>query len=118
MRNHLHLILAVALVHPLLSSAQCTTTNATSCQCPPGQGTDCDLLPDMTTSWYAALNYLSGPNEETGRIYVTSSTPNIGYGPLEVRGVDVSGYRRFVCAAVRLPQRWHGQAAHHAAHLP
>lgn len=97
MRNHLHLILAVALVHPLLSSAQCTTTNATSCQCPPGQGTDCDLLPDMTTSWYAALNYLSGPNEETGRIYVTSSTPNIGYGPLEVRGVDVSGYRRFVC---------------------
>jgi hypothetical protein len=51
----------------------------------------------MTTSWYAALNYLSGPNEESGRIYVTSSTPNIGHGPLEVRGVDVNGYRRFVC---------------------
>jgi hypothetical protein len=60
-------------------------------------GSDCDLLPDMTTSWYAALNYLSGPNEEAGRIYVTSSTPNIGYGPLEVRGVDLEGYRRFVC---------------------
>lgn len=79
------------------TQAQCTTTNATSCQCPPGQGTACDLLPDMTTSWYAALNYLSGPNEEAGRIYVTSSTPNIGYGPLEVRGVDLSGNRRFVC---------------------
>lgn len=76
--------------------AQCTTTNATSCQCPDGSQ-QCDLLPDMTTSWYAALNYLSGPNEEAGRIYVTSSTPNIGYGPLEVRGVDLNGYRRFVC---------------------
>ncbi len=76
--------------------SQCTTTNATSCSCPGGGGA-CDLLPDMTTSWYAALNYLSGPNEEAGRIYVTSSTPNIGYGPLEVRGVDVDGYRRFVC---------------------
>jgi hypothetical protein len=77
--------------------AQCNTTNATSCQCASGQGTNCDLLPDMTTSWYAALNYLSGPNEESGRVYVTSSTPNIGYGPLEVRGVDLNGYRRFVC---------------------
>ncbi|MBK8949336.1 MAG: hypothetical protein IPM68_10920 [Flavobacteriales bacterium] len=51
----------------------------------------------MTTSWYAALNYLNGPNEQPGRINITSSTPNIGYGPLEVRGVDMNGYRRFVC---------------------
>lgn len=87
----------VLLLCPLAGEAQCTTTNATSCQCPQGQGSNCDLLPDMTTSWYAALNYLSGPNEETGRIYITSSTPNIGYGPLEVRGVDLNGYRRFVC---------------------
>lgn len=96
--RHLCSCIPIALLlWPLAVGAQCTTTNATSCQCPQGQGTNCDLLPDMTTSWYAALNYLSGPNEETGRIYVTSSTPNIGYGPLEVRGVDLDGYRRFVC---------------------
>jgi hypothetical protein len=97
MRHFTILALAILFARPFMVTAQCTTTNATSCQCPPGQGTNCDLLPDMTTSWYAALNYLSGPNEEAGRIYVTSSTPNIGYGPLEVRGVDQNGYRRFVC---------------------
>lgn len=97
MRHLYPIFFVLLLIRPVATWAQCTTTNATSCQCPPGQGTDCDLLPDMTTSWYAALNYLSGPNEESGRIYVTSSTPNIGYGPLEVRGVDLNGYRRFVC---------------------
>lgn len=99
MKLHRYALLTVILLllRVPLAHGQCTTTNATSCQCPPGQGTNCDLLPDMTTSWYAALNYLSGPNEESGRIYVTSSTPNIGYGPLEVRGVDLNGYRRFVC---------------------
>lgn len=86
------ILIKVPLVH-----GQCTTTNATSCQCPPGQGSNCDLLPDMTTSWYAVLNYLSGPNETNGRVNITSSTPNIGYGPLEVRGVDLNGNRRFVC---------------------
>ena len=96
MRRLHTLILLLFLVWPTISSAQCTTTNAISCACPDGSNS-CDLLPDMTTSWYAALNYLSGPNEEVGRVYVTSSTPNIGYGPLEVRGVDMNGYRRFVC---------------------
>lgn len=75
---------------------QCTTTNATSCQCSNG-GSECDLLPDVTISWYGLLNYLSGPNEDPGRIYVSGSTPNIGYGPMEIRGVDLSGNRRFVC---------------------
>lgn len=97
MRHHYLPMLALALALPGVAGAQCTTTNATSCQCPPGQGTECDLLPDVTTSWYAAINYLSGPNEEAGRVYITSSTPNIGYGPLEVRGVDLNGNRRFVC---------------------
>lgn len=95
--HYAQVLLVLLLFRASMASGQCTTTNATSCQCPPGQGTNCDLLPDMTTSWYAALNYLSGPNEEPGRIYVTSSTPNIGYGPLEVRGVDTNGNRRFVC---------------------
>jgi hypothetical protein len=93
----LMLPLVLLLLRSTAGQAQCTGGNATSCQCPPGQGSTCDLLPDITTSWYAAVNYLNGPNETPGRIYITSSTPNIGYGPLEVRGVDLTGYRRFVC---------------------
>lgn len=75
---------------------QCTTSNATSCQCPGGVQ-ECDLLPDLTISWYGILNYLSGPDETTGRVRISGSTPNIGLGPMEIRGVDVSGYRRFTC---------------------
>lgn len=87
------------------SAAQCSTTNGTSCQCEvPGQ-TDCDLLPDMTVSWYALENYASGPSEYSqsgngandGRLRVTGSTPNIGHGTLNVRGVDQNGYRWFIC---------------------
>ncbi|MBL7965148.1 MAG: T9SS type A sorting domain-containing protein [Flavobacteriales bacterium] len=85
------------LLQAPVAIAQCTTTNATSCQCPPGMGADCDLLPDVTISWFGLVNYLSGPNEQAGRVYISGSTPNIGYGPLEVRGVDLNGNRRFVC---------------------
>ncbi|MBK8613841.1 MAG: T9SS type A sorting domain-containing protein [Flavobacteriales bacterium] len=91
------LILSLQPLGPVVT-AQCTTANATSCACP-GGGSACDLLPDMTISWYGLLNYLGGPNEQAGRIYVSGSTPNIGYGPMEIRGVDLNGYRRFVCGA-------------------
>ena len=88
------------------ASAQCTTTNATTCVCPPGQGTDCDLLPDITvsrdaisnsggTTEYAqtgaGTNY-SGQGSDDGRLRLTGATPNIGYGPIEVRGQS-----RWVC---------------------
>ncbi|MCC6938173.1 MAG: T9SS type A sorting domain-containing protein [Flavobacteriales bacterium] len=98
MRTYLLITLLAALwiFQPTDASSQCSTTNATSCVCDEG-GTNCDLLPDMTISWYALLNYLSGPNEQAGRIYISGSTPNIGHGPLEVRGVDLNGYRRFTC---------------------
>ncbi|MBK6884145.1 MAG: T9SS type A sorting domain-containing protein [Flavobacteriales bacterium] len=98
MKHLLHALMAFLLILSGVpeASAQCTTTNATSCECP-GGGSECDLLPDMTISWYALLNYLSGPNEANGRINITGSTPNIGHGPLEVRGVDLNGYRRFAC---------------------
>lgn len=88
------LLLMYSTSQPLV--AQCSTSNATSCQCPDGTS-DCDLLPDITISWYGIVNYLNGPNEQDGRIFVTGSTPNIGHGPLEVRGVDLNGYRRFSC---------------------
>jgi len=85
--------------------AQCSTTNATSCVCEQNGQTDCDLLPDMTISWDALQNYAAGPSEYSqsgngandGRLRVTGSTPNIGHGPLNIRGVDQNGYRWFIC---------------------
>ncbi|MGL5888860.1 MAG: T9SS type A sorting domain-containing protein [Bacteroidia bacterium] len=93
----------------LAASAQCTTTNATSCQCQNSQQTNCDLLPDITISWQGISNggyieysqtstdmtYNQGPN--AGRLRVTGSTPNIGHGPLTARGVDSLGQRWFIC---------------------
>lgn len=86
------------------ASAQCTTTNATSCQCRTAGQTNCDLLPDIQISWYALANYSGGPNQyaqnastNAGRLQVSGSTPNQGVGPLEVRGVNASGQRTFIC---------------------
>ncbi|MFI5204917.1 MAG: hypothetical protein ACHQF2_10510, partial [Flavobacteriales bacterium] len=86
-----------------LANSQCTTTNATSCICP-DTSSSCDLLPDITISWYALENYMGGPNEyaqvcsppcggNDGRLRITGSTPNIGYGSFTVRGSDY-----YVCA--------------------
>lgn len=76
--------------------AQCNTSNATDCLCKDGSS-ECDLLPDMTISWYGIENYLNGPNQQNDRVYVTGSTPNIGHGPFTVRSTDLDGYRWFVC---------------------
>lgn len=93
----------------LSASAQCTTTNATSCQCDSAAQMDCDLLPDITISWQAltgtgTTEYSQNSTDQTysqgynaGRLRVTGSTPNIGFGPLTVRGVDSLGYRWFIC---------------------
>jgi len=90
-------------VAPLLNG-QCTTSNGTGCQCEEAGQTNCDLLPDITISWYALQNYSGGPNEyaqndasNPGRLRVTGSTPNIGHGALNVRGVDAQGNRWFLC---------------------
>ena len=85
------------------SWGQCNITDATDCECmEPGQ-TDCDLLPDIQASWYGILNYSDGPSEypqtgagdNNGRLRISVSTPNTGYGPLTVRGVDDNGYAYF-----------------------
>ena len=81
---------------PLFVAAQCNTGNATGCDCPDGSQ-ECDLLPDITISWECLENGAGGPNEEPGRIEVSGSTPNMGYGPLNMRGGDQYGYRWFVC---------------------
>ncbi len=81
---------------PFMTIAQCTTSNATDCACKDGSS-DCDLLPDITISWECLRDGANGPNEEPGRLEVSGSTPNIGHGPLEMRGADQFGYRWFVC---------------------
>lgn len=85
--------------------AQCTLTNATGCYCEDSTQTNCDLLPDIVVSKYAILTYNGGPAEYSqtaalpnrGRLTITGSTPNLGFGPLEVKGVDQNGYQWFLC---------------------
>ncbi len=62
----------------------CGTTDATSCHCPDGSDT-CDLLPDMTAS---AAALLDGSHESNDTLYVNNATPNIGWGPLEIHGIN------------------------------
>ena len=101
--------LFVFLLFNILVNAQCTTTDATSCECLDGTN-NCLLLPDITASWVgiadngwteypqtgAGSNYGSqGPDD--GRLRVTGSTPNIGHGSFTVRGQDANGDRAFIC---------------------
>ncbi len=102
---------AVATLIALAGWAQCTTTNATTCECDSASQTNCALLPDITISWQAItgsgtieysqtstdVTYSQGPN--AGRLRVTGSTPNIGVGPLTVKGIDTLGYRWFICGS-------------------
>ncbi len=77
----------------------CSTTDATQCVCK-DSSQDCTLLPDITVSWDAMENLMSGPTEYSqtgngsndGRLRMTASIPNIGHGPLTVRGSNF-----FVC---------------------
>ncbi len=98
------LSLVATIFLPASIIAQCSTTNATTCVCETAGQTQCDLLPDMTISWYGLQYYASGPNEysqsdasNAARLKISGSTPNIGHGPLEVRTQNANGQRRFVC---------------------
>ena len=66
------------------SAVPCSTVDATLCQCPGGVA-DCDLLPDMTASAAALLN---GSYESHDTVYINNATPNIGWGPLEIHGIN------------------------------
>ncbi|MBL7765166.1 MAG: T9SS type A sorting domain-containing protein [Chitinophagaceae bacterium] len=65
-----------------------------TCHCPPGI-TDCDLVPDMTSS---ELVILQDMTESAGSLLIGNGTPNIGLGPLEVRPVDSC-----FCGLVQVP---------------
>lgn len=105
MKSNLSSIAAtvVLMVLTTTTTAQCTLTNATSCVCATAGQTDCDLLPDMTISWNGLSTVSGGPSEyaqndgsNPGRLRISGSTPNIGKGNLEVRGVS-GGIRAFIC---------------------
>ena len=101
-------------------TAQCTVNNSTDCECEDNTQTDCDLLPDITVCWQTGMNdseeYPPGEGLKDGeinypenwfeindtvmtmgRIRVGARTPNIGFGPLNLRGADKDGYRWMVC---------------------
>ena len=62
----------------------CTTSDAGGCVCPDGSQ-DCDLLPDMTA---ACTNWVTPYTESAGYLNVSTATPNVGYGPLEIHGTS------------------------------
>ncbi len=96
------LLLFTGILISFTAFSQCTTTNGTSCVCPTAGATDCDLLPDIVISRDAITNtggyteypqYSAGTSQasqgaDDGRLRVNGSTPNIGFGPIEVRGVN------------------------------
>ncbi|HKR06754.1 MAG TPA: lysyl oxidase family protein [Bacteroidia bacterium] len=92
----IHLLPLLLFLLPYSVKSQCSTTNATSCQCPPGGGTNCDLVPDISiarlplnqSSNYTEYPQVCNPpcDGNDGRLRVGVSTPIIGFGPLETRG--------------------------------
>jgi hypothetical protein len=73
-------------------TAQCTTTNATGCDCPDGSDT-CDLIPNIKVSYDLLVDPAENP-ETPGMLRVSVSTPSVGWGPLTVEGTNF-----FVCGA-------------------
>jgi len=85
----------------------CNRTDASGCYCNDTVSKQCDLLPDLTISLESITNPNAGIIEypqtqaganfsrqgnDDGRLRVSIGTPNIGYGPLHVIGLDT-----FVC---------------------
>ncbi len=86
---------------PVIGYSQCSTSNATSCVCKDGT-TNCDMLPDIIVARPPLLvngtnGYIEYPQScpggcsgNDGRLRLSVSTPNIGYGPLEVRATTTA----------------------------
>lgn len=69
--------------NPLVPVSNATFTCA-GCVCPGGAAA-CDLLPDVTSSAKEIqLNHV----EEPGSLNISNATPNIGFGPIEIYGID------------------------------
>ena len=79
----------------LKSMSQCNETNATGCSCPTPGATNCLLLPDIlagkktlnsTTGWTEYNQMITNVNK--GLLRLDVSTPNVGWGPLQVSPTD------------------------------
>jgi len=116
------ILFLAAICLPFSGLAQCTTTNATSCQCLTAGSTNCDLLPDiiaarpplLVSGTSGVIEYSqTGNGAENGRLRISVSTPNIGRGPLEIRttstyicGTDtITGTAPTTCPNTGLPPR-------------
>ena len=73
------------------TTAICNNGNASGCGCPDESSTDCYLLPDIlagkrtlnaTRGWTEYNQLITGVNK--GLIRLDVSTPNVGYGPMEI----------------------------------
>lgn len=72
----------------------CSMANGQNCFCPDGSN-DCDLLPDMLSSAQIIINQHT---EYPGQITLSNATPNVGWGPMEIHGVDTC-----FCGGVQVP---------------
>jgi Ig-like domain CHU_C associated/Lysyl oxidase len=97
MRNFVLLIISCLFVRA--SIAQCSVSNPAACGCPTAGSTNCLLLPDIlagkrtlnsTRGWSEYAQSGSGSNN--GLLRIDVSTPNVGWGPL-----DVIATNDFVC---------------------
>jgi hypothetical protein len=82
--------LLLAAYHPA-AFAQCSTANPAGCSCPTPGATNCLLLPDILAGkktlnaaqgWTEYNQTVAGVNK--GLLRIDVSTPNVGWGPLEV----------------------------------
>lgn len=81
----------VLLLFPKQSLSQCNENNATGCSCPVPGSTNCLLLPDIiagkktlnsTTGWTEYNHMITNVNK--GLLRLDVSTPNVGWGPLQI----------------------------------
>ena len=69
---------------PLPPPGPCGLANPGNCLCPDGSDT-CDLIPDMIAS---ASIIAAEHTEYVGYMRLSNATPNIGWGPMEIHGID------------------------------
>ena len=57
--------------------AQCTTNDATDCECLDSNEVDCDLLPDITLSWYGLENVSESLGTLSGSAQIASDVSGV-----------------------------------------
>ena len=93
-KNYFFIILFFVIISNQ-AIAQCTEANAAGCSCPTPGTTNCVLLPDIiagkktlnsTTGWTEYNQMITNVNK--GLIRLDVSTPNVGWGALEISSTN------------------------------